>query len=394
VRAGGHGDGWTGRGRAGEPGRILFSWGGLFFLPGTQFPGVTARFPGDPVPLPGNQCCFPATLGRARARRPASGGGGGPAAATVLGMSFRAFAAMAAIAGVLAACSSGAPAATPATSAAPAGSPSAGRASPAPAGSSAAGRAAPVAAAPGHTVIVVMENHAYSQVIASPQAPFINQLARQGALFTNSRGVTHPSEPNYLALFSGTTQGITDDSCPHRFTAANLGSELIAAGRSFAAYSEDLPAPGSPVCASGGYARKHAPWANFANVPASDSKPMHSFPAGNYARLPAVSFVIPNLCHDMHDCPVATGDAWLRAHLAGYVSWAAAHASLLIVTWDENDDRPGNQIPTIFAGPMVRSGQYSQPITHYNVLGTIENLYRLPALGHAATAAPISGIWK
>jgi acid phosphatase len=243
-------------------------------------------------------------------------------------------------------------------------------------------------------VIVVMENHAYSQVIASPQAPFINQLARQGALFTHSRGVTHPSEPNYLALFSGATQGITDDSCPHRFTAANLGSELIAAGHSFAAYSEDLPAPGSPVCASGGYARKHAPWANFANVPASDSKPMHSFPAGNYARLPAVSFVIPNLCHDMHDCPVATGDAWLRAHLAGYASWAAAHASLLIVTWDENDDRPGNQIPTIFAGPMVRSGRYSQPITHYNVLDTIENLYRLPALGHAATAAPISGIWK
>jgi acid phosphatase len=243
-------------------------------------------------------------------------------------------------------------------------------------------------------VIVVMENHTYGAVIGSPQAPYLNQLARQGALFTDSHGVTHPSEPNYLALFSGSTQGISDDSCPHRFTAANLGSELIAAGQSFAGYSEDLPATGSAVCASGGYARKHVPWINFVNLPAADSKPFSAFPAGNYARLPTVSFVIPNLCDDMHDCPVATGDTWVKAHLSGYARWAATHDSLLIVTWDENDDSPGNQIPTIFAGQRVRSGRYAQPITHYNALRTIENLYRLPVLGRAATASPISGIWK
>jgi len=239
-----------------------------------------------------------------------------------------------------------------------------------------------------------MENHTYGEVIGSPQAPYLNQLARQGALFTDSRGVTHPSEPNYLALFSGSTQGVTDDSCPHRFSAANLGSELIAAGKSFAGYSEDLPATGSVVCASGEYARRHVPWTNFANVPGADSKPFSAFPAGNYARLPTVSFVIPNVCDDMHDCPVARGDTWLKAHLSGYVSWAAAHDSLLIVTWDENDESPGNQIPTIFVGPMVRSGRYGQPITHYSVLRTIEDLYRLPPLGNAAIASPISGIWK
>ena len=90
-----------------------------------------------------------------------------------------------------------------------------------------------------------MENHAYGEVIGSPQAPYLNRLARQGALFTDSRAITHPSEPNYLALFSGSTQGVSDDSCPHQFSAPNLGSELIAAGRTFTGYSESLPAAGS-----------------------------------------------------------------------------------------------------------------------------------------------------
>ena len=116
---------------------------------------------------------------------------------------------------------------------------------------------------PDHVVIVVEENHSYAEIIGSAAAPYINSLAQQGALFTASHGVTHPSEPNYLALFSGSTQGVTDDSCPHTFSTANLGSELIAAGGSFIGYSEDLPAPGSTVCTSGAYARKHNPWVNF-----------------------------------------------------------------------------------------------------------------------------------
>ena len=263
----------------------------------------------------------------------------------------------------------------------------------APSAAAPAGSARASVPAPAHTVIVLLENHSYGEVIGSPQAPYLNQLAARGALFTDSRAVTHPSEPNYLALFSGSTQGVTDDSCPHRFTAANLGSELIAAGRTFAGYAEDLPAPGSGACASGEYARKHVPWANFANVPVADSQPFTSFPAGNYTRLPTVSLVIPNLCHDMHDCPVATGDAWVQAHISGYARWAMTHHSLLIVTWDENDDSPGNQIPTIIAGQLVRPGRYAQPVTHYSVLRAIESLYQLPLLGQAAAASPITGIW-
>ena len=299
-------------------------------------------------------------------------------------MSFRVAAPAAAVAVLLAACGTGG--AAPAPSATPSSAPAPSSATPA--------RAAALPAPPEHTVIVLEENHGYGDVIGSPQAPYLNQLARQGALFTDSRAITHPSEPNYLALFSGSTQGITDDSCPHRFTAPNLAAELIAAGQTFAGYAEDLPTTGSPVCSAGQYARKHVPWTNFGNVPARDSKPFSAFPAGHYSRLPTVSFVIPNLCDDMHDCPVASGDSWLRAHLSGYASWARTHDSLLIITWDENDGSPGNQIPTILAGQPVRTGRYAEPITHNSELRTVEERYRLPLTGQAATAALITGSWR
>ena len=247
---------------------------------------------------------------------------------------------------------------------------------------------------PAHVVVVVMENHAYQQVIGSRDAPFLNGLARRGALFTDSYAITHPSEPNYLALFSGSTQGVTSDACPVTFTAPNLASGLLAAGKTFAGYSQGLPATGSPACSAGNYARKHVPWADFRNIPASVNQPFTSFQAADFSRLPTVSFVIPDLCNDMHDCSVATGDSWLRAHLGGYTNWAMTHNSLLIVTWDEDDGLAANQIPTIFVGQQVRPGKYSQRITHYSVLATIEAAYGLPRDGSAASTAPIDYIWQ
>lgn len=246
---------------------------------------------------------------------------------------------------------------------------------------------------PRHTVVVVLENHSYKEVIGSAQAPFINRLARQGALFTRAYAVTHPSEPNYLALFSGSTHGVTGDPCPTTLNAPNLATDLIAARLSFAGYAQDLPAPGSRVCDQGEYARKHVPWADFTNVPGSVSLPFSRFPATRFSRLPAVSFVIPNLCDDMHDCSVATGDAWLRRNLAGYARWAMTHDSLLIVTFDEDDGSQSNQIPTIFVGQQVVPGRYGRPIDHYNVLRTIEQAYGLRRDGQAATHYPITWVW-
>ncbi|MGA9511668.1 MAG: alkaline phosphatase family protein [Candidatus Sulfotelmatobacter sp.] len=246
---------------------------------------------------------------------------------------------------------------------------------------------------PAHVVIVMEENHAYSQIIGSPEAPYINTLASEGALFTQSYAITHPSEPNYLALFSGSTQGVTSDSCPHSFAAANLGSELISAGKTFTGFSEGLPAVGSEVCGSGEYARKHSPWTDFSNVAAKDNQPFGKFP-GDFANLPTISWVIPDLEDDMHDGTIQQGDSWLQAHLQEYVTWAKKNNSLLIITWDEDDDTTVNKIPTIFVGPMVKPGKYGVKITHYNVLRTLEAMYGLPYAGHSSAVTMITGVWQ
>lgn len=245
---------------------------------------------------------------------------------------------------------------------------------------------------PDHIVVVVEENHSYANVIGQPDAPYINALAAHGAVLTKSFAVAHPSQPNYLALFSGSTQGVNSDACPQTFTAPSLAGQLAAAGHSFGGYSEGLPATGFTGCSHGSYARKHNPWADFPAVPAAANQDFGAFPR-DFSKLPTVSFVIPDLDNDMHDGSVATGDAWLRDRLNGYVQWAGAHHSILILTWDEDDDSAGNQIPTVIVGAGVKPGSYGEPVTHYSVLRTIEEALGLPALGNAAHTAPITDIW-
>jgi acid phosphatase len=250
---------------------------------------------------------------------------------------------------------------------------------------------------PSHIVVVMEENHSYSDIIGNTkQAPYMNQLAGQGALMTSSFAITHPSEPNYMALFAGKTFGLTADTCPvSEGTTANLGSELLAAGDTFKGYSEGLPSTGSTTCTSGKYARKHSPWINFSNVPAADSLPYTSFPSSSsYASLPTVSFVIPNLNDDMHDGTIAAADTWLKNNISAYATWAQANNSLLIVTWDEDDSTENNQIPTIIVGQHVKVGHYSETISHYSLLATLEKMYGLAAVGSSSTATAVSDIWS
>lgn len=246
---------------------------------------------------------------------------------------------------------------------------------------------------PAHVVVIVEENKTLAQIDGNASAAFINDVARRGALFTHARGVTHPSLPNYLALFSGLTND-NGDGCPATGippAAPNLASELLAAHLSFAGYAEALPATGSTVCAAGTYARKHVPWVAFSNVPRSAGKPLDALPP--YDALPTVTFLIPDVDDDMHDGTIAAGDAWLRKHLAPLLSWADGHDALIVLTWDEGYDER-NTIPTIFYGPMVKPGRYPEPINHYNVLRTLEDMYDLPRTGRAAAAAPITGCWR
>jgi acid phosphatase len=245
---------------------------------------------------------------------------------------------------------------------------------------------------PDHVLVVVLENKDHDEVMA--QAPFLASLTESGASLTDMHAETHPSQPNYLALFSGDTQGVDDDSCPHSFDGPSLGGALLAAGLSFAAYSEDLPSSGFTGCDQDGYVRKHAPWVSFSDVPAQLNQPLSAMPT-DFTQLPTVSFVLPNMCHDMHDCSIGQGDAWLRDHLADYVAWAGTHNSLLLVTFDEseNDGDPANQIATIAVGQVVKPGPDPEHADHYALLRTLEDMYGLPTLGHSARSTPLTTLW-
>lgn len=246
---------------------------------------------------------------------------------------------------------------------------------------------------PAHIVIVTDENHSPAALAAG--APYLASLEKGGANLTNAYAIRHPSEPNYVALFSGSTHGLTDDSCPHTFGGGNLGAQLVKAGDTFTGYAESMPSDGYTGCSSGStYARKHNPWVDFSTVPASSNLRYSRFPQSNFGALPTVSWVVPNLCDDMHDCGVATGDAWLKKNMSGYAKWARTHNSLLIVTFDEADSGVANRVPLVFYGAHVRAGDYARKVNHYTVLRTIEQLYRLGCLGSACDSTPLPNIWK
>jgi len=259
-----------------------------------------------------------------------------------------------------------------------------------------------------HVVIVVEENKDYEQIIGNPAAPYINGVLRaEGANLTRMYAEEHHSDGNYFWLFSGSNQGVGFyDRIPTQAIAArNLGEQLLAAGRSFKGYSEDLPAIGSTVGRAGLYARKHVPWVSFPKLSSYNLR-FQDFPA-DYRALPTVAFVIPNLVNDMHEGSIQAGDTWLRMRLDGYYQWAKKNNSLLIVTFDEDSHGPAgptdpaaakparrNHIVTILAGDHVKRGDYAEGkgVTHVNLLRTLEAMYRLKRSGYQQPLAEAAGI--
>ncbi|MET2827848.1 alkaline phosphatase family protein [Mesorhizobium shangrilense] len=230
-----------------------------------------------------------------------------------------------------------------------------------------------------HVVVVIMENHSFAQIFQAEAAAYLNELSKGGAVFDQSYAVAHPSQPNYFALFSGSTQNIHDDG-EHVVVAPNLASRLRSHGKTFAGYVE----AGSP--------RKHNPWESFSDAKEFE-KPLTDFPL-DYAKLPAVSFVIPNLIDDMHDGTIKQGDTWLKTHLGGYANWSKKHNSLLVVTFDEDDSHTRNHIFTVFYGFGIEPGCYPEKIDHYGILRTIEDIETISPLGISATRGVIGSAWS
>jgi phosphatidylinositol-3-phosphatase len=260
--------------------------------------------------------------------------------------------------------------------------------------------AAPSAVRPSassHVAVIVMENHEFGSVIGSRAAPYTNRLARRYGLATASFGVRHPSLPNYLALTSGSTHGITSDCTGCSVAARNIADTVQAAGLSWKAYLEDLPRPCFTGASSGDYAKKHNPFAYYVDIASRPQRCRREVPFGRLSadlrrgRLPAYAFVAPNLCHDTHDCSVATGDRFLRRVVPSLLRGLGPHG-FLVVTYDEGASdagccggSAGGRIPTIVAGPDVRRGaRDARPVDQYGVLRTIESALRLPLLGASA----------
>ncbi len=285
-------------------------------------------------------------------------------------------------------------AATPTPAATPAPTPTATpAATPAPtptADSSAAPSPAPgsatSAAAVDHVFVVVEENRGYGDVVGNSSAPYIGSLIAGGALATDYHALTHPSLPNYLALTGGSTFGITSDcgptTCP--VSARNLADSLEAAGRTWKSYQEAMPAPCS-LSNSGAYAVKHNPFVYYDDVRTDAQRcAAHDVPYSTLgadlateASTPDFSLIVPDTCHDMHDCSVSTGDAWLARELPRIFAspaWASGR-SLLVLTFDEDDRNESNHVLTVFVGPAARSGATSATgYDHYSLLRTVEDL--------------------
>lgn len=283
---------------------------------------------------------------------------------------------------------------------------------------------------PDHVVVVIEQDRA-SNGIGHALMPYLTSLANTGLNYTNAHGVTHPSTPNALALFSGSTQGITDNGRNHSFAAPNLAKSLFDAGLSFSGYVESLPADGSQVTQAGTaafpdlYTRNVNAMAQFTDyginpatgLPRTNAEVNRTFgafsslPTTDYSSLPTVSFIVPNNLHSTHGSNEAypwagspdeenndllrkEADNWLKANLDGYLQWAKQNNSLLIVTQDEERWTGGtaSTVTTVVNGDadLFVAGTNAASINHYNVLRTIEEMYGLPLLGQSATASALA----
>jgi acid phosphatase len=265
-----------------------------------------------------------------------------------------------------------------------------------------AGRATAAAPVPpfDHVVVIVFENKESTMVLGNRAAPTFNAYGRRYARITRYYGVTHPSLPNYLALVSGSTQGITSDCTDCVVEAQSLADTIEASGRTWKTYAEGLPSPGFLGPFKGGYAKKHNPFAYFRDIaidPARRARLVPLSQLGSDVRagaLPSFSLVVPDLCHSMHDCSVSVGDTWLRSQIGKFVKLTK---TVVFVVFDEGSTniRGGGHTVALAVGKAVRPGsRYTGVMSHYGILRTIEQAWGLPLLGHSAHVAPITGIWR
>jgi phosphatidylinositol-3-phosphatase len=250
-----------------------------------------------------------------------------------------------------------------------------------------------------HAVMIVMENKSRYEVMSNSGSKYVRELAKRYAVPSKMFAIRHPSLPNYLALLGGGTFGVTDDCTSCSVDGRTLVDQLEEAGFSWKGYMEGMPSRCYGGAGSGGYAKKHNPFAYFRGIRDDSSSCARVVPYKRLGRdlvdgaLPDFAFIAPDLCNDTHDCPIATGDRFL-AHLVPALLRELGPHGILFVTWDEGrTDRGccglarGGRIVTVVAGPDVRRGAKGPgKYSHYSTLRTIDEAFGLPPLGHAGSS--------
>jgi len=245
-------------------------------------------------------------------------------------------------------------------------------------------------------VVLVMENREYGEVIGNPDAPYVNGLAKTYGLVTRLFAISHPSLPNYLAMIGGSTFGIRSDCTSCHVAGRNLVDQLQAHHISWKAYMEDMPSPCFQGATHNAYAKRHDPFVYFDDIRNNQSSCQNVVPFKELAQdlsndtLPQFAFVTPNVCHDMHDCSTATGDAFLKKRVPPILHHLGSNGVLFLL-WDEGSSTSGccakaagGHIAGIVAGPGASLGARSGlRFDTYSMLRTIEEGWGLPLLRDA-----------
>jgi phosphatidylinositol-3-phosphatase len=257
-----------------------------------------------------------------------------------------------------------------------------------------------------HVFLVVEENRAYDQIIDNASAPYINQLRKSSGLATAYHAVVHPSLGNYLALTGGATfdnpSGCIPVTCP--IPAPNIADRIEAAGKTWRAYVESMPAPCS-TANHPGYAVAHNPFVYYDDIRSDRRRcAAHDVPYSNLsadlasaATTPNFVMIVPSQCHSMHDCVPAKGDDWLRKELPRIFSspaWTTQPSALFLV-WDEDNFTPQNRVAMLVMGESVKRDYSSaRPYDHYSLMRTIELSLGLRSLTrNDASAVPMSDLF-
>lgn len=260
-----------------------------------------------------------------------------------------------------------------------------------------------------HVVVVMFENHGYSDIIGNDLAPTFNSVASQYALMTDYDAVAHPSLPNYISIVSGSTNGIKTDCTTCVVKATNLADSLDAAHKTWKTYAEDLPkagATGTSYNPPNGYVKRHDPFLYFKDIASNKKRRANVVPFTKLAQdvsnktLPSFSLIVPNLEDDMHNGTIQQGDSWLNNNIVPLLtSPALGKNGVVFIVFDESEGSDtsggGGNIAVIAAGPAVTPGSTFESATnHYGLLRTIEQAWKLPLLAKSKHATAITGIWK